>query len=954
MFDPKKLNIDLENLNENDDTEASSILKENFTKNIEVNNNANSGEKEEIETVTTGSGKESFTNEEILIETDKVDIPKVSDNLLKDILWGDSSDEKDNYSEYWDMKDAPDLAKNNSKDEKSDEKFIFDVNIESLQHLLNILIQKWYNFLLIEPESNRIKIIFKKDKVDKETRYIKYPTYSKILLKAKSITKLEIEWTEDEQQWQWKIVINSKDYKIFSKTIPSGFGEKVFLKLEESKVQVVKKVKKKTSIMQLFAFLWSIAFVALVMGWWFLTFIVLNAKTSTDVQFFLNLGINLNDINTFIWKTVTIIFSLIIFIQTIFLITYLFKFILTKKSYKKKKIQYGIISAIILIITFITWSIWMFIHKKISDLPNWLLESIWNVQMYNNWKLKSDSFDDNSALIRDTSNLIWPLSIKYDLSYYQKREERNWFKIKKYIWNIWGETIEKIEPLIIYDFLEKWTYDISLEIEETDIAWKSITKPIKDLQPVYIGYIVDITEKEISNWWKLVEFDASSLRELWKIEWFYWENLESAFKGETFKPWKPIFKETLVWIWYSNTTDEITKIKQVFVVSWDNSNSIKWAIEVKQMILNDLEYELRVKEPENDFWEGYIKEFKWVIWDKEITKEWDSLTPEESSIIKFTFDKYWKQNISVILKDSSWKTKTLEKTIDIPRKLRLKNWIKVTDNWELVENIRYSSKNKEYFIDELWVPTILTLDSRRVKPDNLLYTLKNITWDIDSDWDIEWKWRTFKYPVDVEWNHHLTIKYTFSHKKIKGDEISFEENIYTEWIKKEALLSLKIEKDSSYAPIIIRFDASKSQVKNQNIVKFIWDYWDWTAIEERWSINPWHRYNKAWDYTIKLTVITEEWNKYSIQKKLILNPKPELAKIDVSIKKAPLGQGIEFSSDLSEWQIEWYYWDFWDWKKAFDANPSHTYKKKWKYKVELKLDFATSNQLKDEMIIEIY
>lgn len=104
------------------------------------------------------------------------------------------------------------------------------------------------------------------------------------------------------------------------------------------------KVKKKTSMTALMSFLIATIFVALIMGGAFLTFVVLNAQTVEDVQFFYSLGISLNDINTFISKLVTIIFSVLLFIETSILAVFLFKFFLTKKIFKRKKVLYGIVS----------------------------------------------------------------------------------------------------------------------------------------------------------------------------------------------------------------------------------------------------------------------------------------------------------------------------------------------------------------------------------------------------------------------------------------------------------------------------------------------------------------------------------------------------------------------------------------------------------------------------------
>ena len=149
------------------------------------------------------------------------------------------------------------------------------------------------------------------------------------------------------------------------------------------------------------------------------------------------------------------------------------------------------------------------------------------------------------------------------------------------------------------------------------------------------------------------------------------------------------------------------------------------------------------------------------------------------------------------------------------------------------------------------------------------------------------------------------------------------------------------------------FDASRSQVKDSNITKFIWDFGDWVT-EERDAVVPWRKYSEPWDYNIKLTVVTTDWKSYSKSKKLILKPVPQSIEIKSSMKKAPTMQWIDFSSSNSNWQISSYLWDFGDWNTSNEANPTHQYKTSWLYKVKLRLDFTNKNILEDYIEIEIY
>jgi PKD repeat protein len=155
-------------------------------------------------------------------------------------------------------------------------------------------------------------------------------------------------------------------------------------------------------------------------------------------------------------------------------------------------------------------------------------------------------------------------------------------------------------------------------------------------------------------------------------------------------------------------------------------------------------------------------------------------------------------------------------------------------------------------------------------------------------------------------------------------------------------------------PVVVSFDASKSKVTDKNIDKFIFDYWDGTKPESRDAKNTGHKYTQAWEYMVKLTVITDDWVKYSLIKKIVLKHRAQKAVITTSMKKAPVNQTIDFSAEDSIWEVAKYFWDFWDWEISTEVSPNHFYKKPWKYKVTLTLEFTNKNELTTEKIIEIY
>jgi hypothetical protein len=87
------------------------------------------------------------------------------------------------------IKKAP--AKKIITEKKSD--IIYDINITNIDLLLNIITDNEYDFAICEPFETYVQITFSKDKIIKNTKYIKYHIYSNILIKAKALTKLKID-----------------------------------------------------------------------------------------------------------------------------------------------------------------------------------------------------------------------------------------------------------------------------------------------------------------------------------------------------------------------------------------------------------------------------------------------------------------------------------------------------------------------------------------------------------------------------------------------------------------------------------------------------------------------------------------------------------------------------------------------------------------------------------------
>ncbi len=205
MFDPSKMNLDLENLETNQKNKNINFKKEVSEKEtLQENNNL-------IEK------KDSFSNKSDVLS--EVNIINVKENI--------KSENPKNTS----IIKEKSLEKNKDKEE---EKIIFDINISSIEYLIKYLVSKNYDFFILEPEEDKVKVSFRKDNLEKEVKYIKYPIYLHIILKAKALTKLKVEEITSTQEWKTEININNTVYKILSKTVSSNLWEKLFIKVKKT------------------------------------------------------------------------------------------------------------------------------------------------------------------------------------------------------------------------------------------------------------------------------------------------------------------------------------------------------------------------------------------------------------------------------------------------------------------------------------------------------------------------------------------------------------------------------------------------------------------------------------------------------------------------------------------------------------------------------------------------
>ena len=1012
MFDPSKLDLDLDqnekNKNQENKPNESQKIKENKEKIPEEKiisdgdildemlNNSDS-QKEEIQeiNITESQNEEKQEqNEEITDSKENITTPEAvqqenpsDENLtpaeekkevtkIENEKQQEEEEEVINYgsgkeTDYDKQKVHQATIDEQKYNQEEKDKIIFDINMASINDIFIKLIEKKYDFMTVEPFDNFVKLSFRKDKVEKEVVNIKYPIYSQILIKAKTLTNLKVDVSDKSQEWKWEYSHNTKAYKISSKTAPGNFWEKLFLKLDEIENKKVKTVKKSVSFAQIMGFLGAALFAAMIIWVWFLSFILLNATSVNQLEFFQDLGVDVWSVKEFTASLVNIVFSVVLLIETLFLFTFTFKAILTKKVQKGLKIKRSIFAVFFLILTFVTASLWMILSNKINELRG---QNYWKMITYDNSKYISPIFDENGSVVATTRNFIWPVTLRFDISEILNRinTEAN-FRASKIIWEIWETTVEKPieETQYIHTFDEVGLHDVIIRFEWVNLAGEEEIIENTDTK-INIQHLIDVEETSYSGGGIWYVFDAEDLRDLWKIEWYNIPDISKMSDEQANKTiaealekatntWyqfnsRILYDEELIlWMKILETWESSdSAIDKIFIYSNDaNSSEIQAEIEAQADLNNDTIYTLSAKDIQTVMWNGLVDEFLWKIWDKTIRQKADQRNLESSSQIEYDFKTYGVYNIELEIIDSRGNSQTINKEITIEKKLIFTNGIFILNDRKPVANLEYNQNLHEYIIDEIWVPTTLYLNAKSVRANDRNYKLRTVEWDFQWDNDIDSTQQTVEYPVNVEGRHHILVHFVFEHIKDPQKTLEVDENIYIDGIKKEAQIDFDIKQDSTYVPVTVWFDASKSQVKDENIVAFEWDYGD-GVTENRDAIVPGHKYALAGDYDVTLTVTTQTGKKYTQTKKLILKPKPQTIEIKTSMKKAPVLQGIDFLSDESEGQITAYFWDFGDGNTSTQANPTHRYTKAGIYEVKLRLDFANNNVLDKTVEIEIF
>ncbi len=198
--------------------------------------------------------------------------------------------------------------------------------------------------------------------------------------------------------------------------------------------QNIKKPQEPMSPGMVMKLLGSILFVSTIFFGSFLAYIVFNPDQAI---FFMNVfNINRNDIANLLKILINGSFGVIMLITSIIWIISLFRAFWTPKDLKRKRLIAWLTTGIIGILLFSILTFWAYLFNKIDSIP-WP-NLMGSVLVYDNDLFTHDQVK-GKAVINDTSNLIGPINLHFDIrDNAEQVAKKNLFQIESYEINFDG------------------------------------------------------------------------------------------------------------------------------------------------------------------------------------------------------------------------------------------------------------------------------------------------------------------------------------------------------------------------------------------------------------------------------------------------------------------------------------------------------------------------------------
>lgn len=455
----------------------------------------------------------------------------------------------------------------------------------------------------------------------------------------------------------------------------------------------------------------------------FFAYVVFNPE---EAKLFIQFGINRADIQSLLALLVNSTFGTITFSLSIVWIIYLFKMILTKKEYKRKKTVATILAVFFGVLLFSNITFWAFLVQKIGaqDFAN----PNGGIKIYDNDRFLSEQFKDSSE-ITDFNNLIGPTTLKYDLVSDAGYVKKKYMTIDSFEIDFDGDgTVDKegADPAeandLIYTYSKKGKYTPKgTYVGKDNVTGEPKTRPM-DLPVVNVSAVVNVTKTK-----KGIVFDAKDASQLGTPRWYESSDLNKPASVNAVYTAKLMKEERFLCLALVTNKTKNENCNKIFVIRPEGEEPIEATIKTEKVNDDRLTYRFSLEDVKVKTG-GDIATYRWVMENGSVFCQKDEC--------EYTFAEYGKQRFTVYLTDAANNTAEIEGELDIKRPLNLDASVggdpllKVTD--ESGKNIltasTYDRGGNAYRVDDLQVPSKLKFDANDIRVRNQGYDLESVEW----------------------------------------------------------------------------------------------------------------------------------------------------------------------------------------------------------------------------------
>lgn len=554
------------------------------------------------------------------------------------------------------------------------------------------------------------------------------------------------------------------------------------------------------------------------------------------------------------------------------------------------------------------------------------------------------------AEIQNTSNLIWPITLKFDLSDNAKEAMRKtWITIESYefdadsaLCNNEATIIKWSDPTrdkwIICTFDEKKVYNIRGVYRGKNMMGEVQELSI-NVKPVEIVWILKITQNTNQAGQKVMTIDASPILNLWEPKWIF-----STDSGRELK--QPSITQTisaaplLVCFRILPDTNECDRM---FMIKEVGTNSIGWSISFTQSPINPLSLIMTLSGVTVDAKE--IISVRWLILGNQT-----QVCKDSGFTCEYVFTQYGRQPVTATIELANGKKYDISSvyTINEPLLLAKHGRIYRQDGTLLSTDETFDAAVGGYVMRNLVLPQKLILDAQDVISENAGYSFKDATWIITNQkgFNEEKKWTKASFEVPKSERYTIEATYTFEKNIVTGsDDIRTARDIFIIDLDRKSLQPIAtISSTSDYVPAKVTVDASASYSASGEIKKFTFDFWEGRPPATGDAIQT-YQYTTSGEKKVTISIINEAWETASIMKTVVLKDSPKTLGFSTSMSPGVVNMPVDFTGDRSSGQIEEYIWNFGDntpVSRGYEV--SHSFKQAGTYIVTLTVRYSDGTE----------